>query len=60
MRNMLVNGRLVGVWRHTRKGGRLLVELEPFGRLPVWARAELEAEAERLAAFLGCDLSVQR
>ena len=52
---LLVNGRMVGVWKHTRKGRRLDVELEPFGRLPRWARAQLEDEAERLAAFLGLD-----
>ena len=44
---LLVNGRMVGVWKHTRKGRRLLVELEPFGRLPAWARGQLESEAER-------------
>jgi Winged helix DNA-binding domain len=55
---MLVNGRMDGVWKHARKGKRLLVSLEPFGKLPKWARAELEAEAERLAAFLGGGLAV--
>jgi hypothetical protein len=54
---LLVNGRMVGVWKHARKGRRLLVELEPFGRLPAWARTQLEAEAERLAAFLDCQLA---
>jgi len=58
---LLVNGRNVGVWKHVRKGRRLLVELEPFGRLPAWARAQLEAEAQRLAEFLACDeLELQR
>jgi uncharacterized protein YcaQ len=46
---VLVNGRTVGVWSHHRRGRRLVVEIEPFGRLPVWAREQLEAEAERLA-----------
>jgi hypothetical protein len=55
---LLVNGRMVGVWRHQRKGRRLLVEIEPFGRLRVWARTQLEAEAERLAAFLDCRLEL--
>jgi uncharacterized protein YcaQ len=54
---LLVNGRMVGVWRHTRKGRRLLVEIEPFGMLSAWARAQLEAEVERLAEFLDCELS---
>jgi uncharacterized protein YcaQ len=57
---LLVDGRMAGVWRHERKGRRLVVELEPFGRLRAGARAELEAEAERLAAFLGCELAVGR
>ncbi len=56
---LLVNGRIVGVWRHERKGRRLVVEMEPFGRLPAWAHTQLEAEAERLAAFLGGELSVR-
>jgi hypothetical protein len=56
---LLVNGRMVGVWRHERKGGRLHVELEPFGRLPVWARAQLAAEAERLAEFFDAELELK-
>jgi hypothetical protein len=50
---LLVNGRMDGVWKHERKGKRLVVTIEPFGKLPKWARAGAEAEAERLAAFLG-------
>ena len=52
---LLLNGRMVGIWKHTRKGPRLLVELEPFARLPPWARTQFESEAERLAEFLGCE-----
>jgi uncharacterized protein YcaQ len=55
---LLVNGRMVGIWKHTRKGRRLLVELQPFGRLPAWARRQLEAEAQRLAEFLDGDLEL--
>ena len=55
---LLVNGRMEGVWTHERKGKRLLVSIEPFGKVPKWARAQAEAEAERLAAFLGGELSV--
>jgi hypothetical protein len=43
----LVDGRVAGTWRHEH--GR--VRIEPFARLPRGARAELEDEAERLAAF---------
>jgi hypothetical protein len=50
---LLVNGKMEGVWRHERRGGRLTVEVEQFGRTPKWAREQAEAEAERLAAFLG-------
>jgi hypothetical protein len=52
---ILVNGRMAGVWKHERRGSRLVVELEPFGSLPRWARAQLDAEADRLAAFLGLE-----
>jgi hypothetical protein len=57
---VLVNGRMVGVWRHERKGRRLLVEIEPFRRLPAWAWAQLDADAERVAAFLSGELVLQR
>jgi hypothetical protein len=46
-RTFLVDGRVAGAWRYD--AGR--ITLEPFGRLPRAARAELEDEAERLAAF---------
>jgi Winged helix DNA-binding domain len=43
----LVDGAVAGTWRH--REGR--VELEPFEPLPRATRRELDAEAERLAAF---------
>jgi winged helix DNA-binding protein len=52
---MLVNGQVHGIWRHTRKGRTLAVELEPFRKLPHWAAGQLEAESQRLAVFLKCD-----
>jgi uncharacterized protein YcaQ len=55
---VLVDGRMAGVWKHARKGRRLVVEIEPFGRLAAWARAQLEAEADRLAGFLGGELEL--
>ncbi|HYM57020.1 MAG TPA: winged helix DNA-binding domain-containing protein [Solirubrobacteraceae bacterium] len=55
---LCVDGKLAGVWRHERKRRRLLVTLEPFATLPVRARKGAEAEAERLAAFLGGALEV--
>jgi uncharacterized protein YcaQ len=50
---VLVNGRMEGVWKHERKGRRLVVAIEPFGKLPKWARTQVEAEAERIADHLG-------
>ncbi len=55
---LLVNGRMDGVWRHERKGRRLTVTIEPFGKLPKWVRTGADAEAERLAAFLGGELEL--
>ena len=55
---LLVDGVMAGVWRHERKGRSLAVEVEPFRRLPKARRAEVAAEAERLAAFLGGELAL--
>ena len=44
----LVDGAVAGTWRFER--GR--VELKPFDPLPAAARADLDAEARRLARFL--------
>jgi hypothetical protein len=55
---LLVDGRIDGVWRHERKGRRLLVTVEPFGTPSRAARAGIEEEAERLAAFLGGELQL--
>jgi Winged helix DNA-binding domain len=53
---ILVNGRMVGIWRHTHTRQRLAVELEPFEPLPAWAQRQLATEARRLAEFLDCEL----
>ena len=55
---LLVDGRMEGLWRHDRKGGRLIVEIEPFATQPEWVRREAEEVAERLARFLGGDLEL--
>jgi hypothetical protein len=47
MNTFLVDGQVAGTWRYEK--GR--VKIEPFGRLPKGVRAELDEEAERLAAF---------
>ena len=55
---LLVDGVMAGVWRHERKGRRLVVELEPFGRLGASEREAAEHEAQRLAAHLGGELAL--
>jgi hypothetical protein len=50
---VLVDGRIAGVWRHERAGSALRVAVEPFEAISAPVRAGVEAEAERLAAFLG-------
>jgi hypothetical protein len=45
----LVDGRVAGTWAADRKGN---VTFEPFARLPKAVRAEAEAEAAALGAFL--------
>ena len=47
MNTFLVDGQVAGTWRYEK--GR--VKVEPFGRLSKAVRAELDDEAERLAAF---------
>lgn len=49
---VLADGRAAALWRARRQGRRLTVTVEPFGG-PV-PRAELEAEARRLAPHRGC------
>jgi Winged helix DNA-binding domain len=55
---LMVDGRMEGVWRHERRGGRLAVRIEPFGDQPGWVRRAAEGEAERLARFLGGELDL--
>lgn len=50
---VLVDGRMAGVWRHERKAARVVVRIEPFAQIAARARHAAEAEAERLASFLG-------
>jgi hypothetical protein len=50
---LLVDGRMMGVWRHEIKSSRVEVTIEPFVRVPAWVRRGVAEEAERLAAFLG-------
>jgi hypothetical protein len=55
---LLVNGQMAGVWKHECKGAKLLVQIDPFFKIPAWAKRGAEAEAERLADFLGGSLEL--
>ena len=55
---LLIDGVMAGVWRHERKGRRLEVVVDPFGRLRRGARPAIADEAERLAAYLGGELAL--
>jgi hypothetical protein len=47
------------VWRHEIKGSRVEVRIEPFVKIPKWARSGTAEEAERLAEFFGGTLSLK-
>jgi len=55
---LLVNGFMHGTWRHEIKGNSVEVSIEPFAKVPAWARPAAGEEAERLAAFLGASLGL--
>jgi hypothetical protein len=50
---ILIGGRVAGTWSYVRTGSALRVTLAPFRPIPRAARAELRAEVESLARFLG-------
>src|ERR687894_2201279 len=55
---LLVDGRMEGVWRHERKGDRLVVGIATFADQPGWVRRAAEEEGERLARFVGGELEL--
>jgi Winged helix DNA-binding domain len=55
---VLIDGAIAGVWSHKLQNKKLLVEIEPFGRLSRAARAGIEREAGRLAQFFGNELEL--
>lgn len=55
---VVLDGRIAGVWEHEAKGAAVTVTVTPFGRRGAALRAGVEAEAERLAAFLGGSLAL--
>jgi DNA glycosylase AlkZ-like len=55
---LLVNGFIEGTWRHEIKGSGMKVAIEPLVKAPVWVKRAAAEEADRLATFLGCSLSL--
>jgi hypothetical protein len=47
------SGRVVGTWRQSLEGRRLVAEAEPFTRLTASERRGFDASIDRLARFLG-------
>lgn len=50
---VVVDAMFAGIWRHQRRGKRLVVEVEPFRALSARARKGVEAEVDRLTVHLG-------
>lgn len=55
---LLVAGRMAGVWRHEKRGQRVLVQVEPFVPLDTTIQADIQEEAERLGTFLSAPVEV--
>ncbi len=55
---VLVDGRVVGMWKSRRQKSHLDVLVEPFYQLAPEVYAGLEAEAADLARFLGVQASL--
>lgn len=56
---LLVDGVIGGLWERRRSGKRLELTIETFGRLGRERRSELEAEAERIGAFLDAQVALE-
>ena len=57
---VLVSGEVAGLWRPNKKGNRLLINVEPLGKLTTSAKDELAAEADRIAPFRGAETGAVR
>ena len=56
---VLIDGAVAGVWSHKLQNKRLLVKIEPFGKLSKAACAGIEREGGRLALFFQSELNLQ-
>ena len=55
VRFLIVDGIAAGLWERKKRGKRLELEIAPARRLTKAARAEVEAETQRIAAFLALE-----
>src|SRR5580693_2118770 len=56
---VLIDGAIAGVWSHKLQGKKLLVDIEPFGKLSKAQRAGIEQEADSLALFFDSELDLK-
>ena len=52
---VLVDGQVVGTWRHKRKRRTLVVAIKPFGKMPKNDLAEVEQQARELSQYVGAE-----
>jgi hypothetical protein len=52
---LLIDGVVAGIWRRAKKSKKVEIVVEPAGRLGAKERGAVEAEAERIGAFLGAE-----
>jgi hypothetical protein len=55
---LLVDGVVAGMWERRQRGGGVEVRVEPFMQLTPQQTRQLEAEVERIGAFLGARTSL--
>ena len=55
---LLDGGRIAGTWTQEVTGGRLAIEITPFGRLRPGVRTAAEAEAGRWSAYAALPLAL--
>ncbi len=55
---LLVHGRIAGVWRHEKRGQRVVVQVAPFIPLDALIKGSIQEEAERLGVLLGAPAEV--
>jgi hypothetical protein len=57
---IVVDGDVLGTWRPTTKGERLVLTLQPWRKLSAGERTAIDEQAQRLATFRGVSLDAVR